>query len=237
MARTAHKKENEQPSIERLLAEAAALLPIENEHLNSEQRLAKAKALWEKVGALVSASPRPISPPQRPHFLRDPSTRQRRLGLEPDIDKQAREHIARAVLFGEPLQAHEREFVARLVAPDAVTLLIGNELRKKGRSPSTEAAIRRDEIAEAYFFHKALHPHAKHKDAILPDIAKTFGVSTSYVDKAQREAAPARRAEMESAAAHFAKGLAEAQLMDRKLADQAARKLRRLRDRQRGALK
>jgi hypothetical protein len=207
-----------------------------NERLSSKERLSKAKVLWEAVGALVSASPPSI--PQRLHFLRDPETRRVKLGLEPNIDNEDRQHIAISVLFGTPLRDHEREFLARLVAPDVATLLIGGEPRKKkGRSPSTEAAVRRDEIAEAYFFYKATHPRAKHKEEILPTIAKGYGVSTSYVDKAQRESAPARRAEMESAAAHFAKGLAIAQLMDRKLANQVAPKLRRLRDRQRGAPK
>ena len=114
------------------------------------------------------------------------------------------------MLFGEPLQDHEREFVARLVDSDAVTLLIGPELRKKkGRSPSTAAAIKRDEIAEYYFYYRARHPRAKHKEEALPSVAQAFGVSTSYVDKALREAAPARCAEMKAAAAAFEESLAE----------------------------
>jgi hypothetical protein len=115
------------------------------------------------------------------------------------------------VLFGEPLQDHEREFVARLVEPDIVALFIGEEPRKKGRSPSTAAAVKRDEIAEAYFFYRALQPRAKHKEEVLPAIARLLGVSRSLVDKAQRKTAPARRREMEAAAAAFAEDLAEVQ--------------------------
>lgn len=119
------------------------------------------------------------------------------------------------VLFGEPLQDHERVFVARLVEPDVVTLFIGEEQPKKGRSPSTAAAVKRDKIAEAYFFYSAMNPRAKHKEEVLPEIAKQLGVSRSLVDKAQRKTAPARRRELEAAAAAFAEGLAEVQRLDR----------------------
>ena len=169
-------------------------------HLSLEQRLANAKTLMAELRALREISPPPPSPTtQRPHFLRDPETRRRRLGLKPDIDNL--ELLAMRVLFGEPLQDHERVFVARLVEPDIVTLFTDEEPRKKGRSPSTAAAVKHDEIAEAYFFYRALHPRAKHKEEVLPAIAKQLGVSRSLVDKAQRKTAPARRREMEAAAA------------------------------------
>lgn len=138
-----------------------------------------------------------------------------RLGLEPDIDRKDWKGIATRVLFGEPLQDHEREFVARLVDPDIVTLLIGGEPKKKGRPPSTEAAIKRDEIAEAYFFWKAMNPGAKHKEKLCPDVAKLHGVSESFVDKALHKTDPVRRREMKAAATACAKGFEEARRLDR----------------------
>lgn len=157
------------------------------------------------------------------HFLRLPESRRRRLGLKPDID---RELLAYRVFFGEPLLDYEREFLARLVDPAFITFIIGPEPgEKKGRPPSTEVAIKRDEIAEYYFFYRALHPRAKHKEEALPDTAKYFGVSTSYVDKALRGTASARRAEMKAAATAFAENLREVQrlarsgLMNDKLAE------------------
>jgi hypothetical protein len=220
VARTAH--EGEQNVIgdfsRRLLAARWSEKRIQNllnllrrpiKHLSLEQRLANAKALWAELIALPKVSPPPPSPPQRPHLS---ETRRMRLGLQPDID---RKELAMRVLFGEPLQDHESVFVARLVEPDVVTLFIGEEQRKKGRSPSTAAAVKRDKIAEAYFFYRAVRPRAKHKEEVLPEIAKQLGVSISLVDKAQRKTAPARRRELEAAAAAFVEGLAEVQRLDR----------------------
>lgn len=153
------------------------------------------------------------------HFLRDPETRRKRLGLKPDIDKVDRKVIATRVFFGEPLQDYEREFVARLVDQHAADLLIGvtatlagakpPKKRNKGRPPTTEAAINADETAEAYFFDRALWPNAKHKEETLPRVAAKLGVSERSIEKAVRRTDPTRRAEMESAADAFARGYAE----------------------------
>jgi hypothetical protein len=191
------------------------LLRRPTKHLSLERRLADAKALWAELRALGKASPPPPPPPQRPSFLRLRETRQMRLGLEPDIDRKDWKRLATRVLFGEPLQDHEREFVARLVDPDIVTLLIGGEPKKKGRPASTEAAIKRDEIAEAYFFWKAMHPRTKHKEKLRPDVAKLHGVSESSVDKALHKTDPVRRREMKAAATAFAEGLEEVRRLDR----------------------
>jgi hypothetical protein len=185
---TAHKKK-EQPNIEQRIADAKALF--------SAIRAARAsgyiptrRELWRESG-----------------YIRPRRERRHMLGLQPDIDRQV---IAISVLFGEPLEGYEREFAARLIDSDVVTLLIGGEPRKKGHPASTEAAVKRDEIAESYFFYKAMHPHAKHKEEIRPAIAKQFGVSASYVDKILGKLDPARRREMKSAAADFAEGLRRA---------------------------
>ena len=148
---------------------------------------------------------------ERPHFLWDRETRRKQLGLKPDIDRSS---LARRVLFGSPLQEHEREFVARLVEPHMTDLLVdalnGSSRQKKtGRSPSTAAAVRRDEVAHAYFYHRAMWPRDKHKADVLPAVAKQLGVSTSYVDKAVRKIGRARRAKLKAFAAAVAKDFAE----------------------------
>jgi hypothetical protein len=147
-----------------------------------------------------------------PPLLQDPETRRRKLGLTPDIDRRDRQWIAARVLFGEPLEDHERKFVARLVDSGTVTLLTGVEPSKRGRSVSTDVAVRRDEVAEYYFFQKAMHPHAKHKQQLLPNTAKALGVSTSSVDKALGRTDPERLRQMEVAARDFVKGVVEARL-------------------------
>jgi hypothetical protein len=127
------------------------------------------------------------------------------------VDRQL---IAARVLFGEPLEDHEREFVARLVDSGTVTLLTGVKPSKRGHPVSTNVAVKRDEVAEYYFFQKAMHPHAKHKQELLPNTAKVLGVSTSAVDKALGRTDPARRRQMEVAARDFVKGVVEARLQN-----------------------
>ena len=132
------------------------------------------------------------------------------LGLAPDIDRLNRQLIAIRVLFGQPLEDYEREFVARLVDSETVTLFTGAEPVKW--PVSTDTAVKRDEAAECYFFHKATHPHAKHKQELLPMTAKALGVSTSFVDKAVHGTDPARRRQMEAAARDFVEGAVEARV-------------------------
>jgi hypothetical protein len=139
--------------------------------------------------------------------IRDPESRRKRLGLKPDIDRKV---LALKVFVGEPLEDHEREFVVRLVDPKmAAHLIKASPPKKKGRPPTTAAAVARDEIAEAFFGHKALWPHHKHKQTRLPLLAWFFSVSASDVEKAVRRTNPARRAEMESLAASAAKRYAK----------------------------
>lgn len=123
--------------------------------------------------------------------------RQELLGLKPDIDRAVRKQLAKRVLIGEPLQDYERKFVARLVDPEPAKKTIG-------RPPTTRAAVKRVVVAEHYYERRALWPRAKHKEEICPAVAKRFGVSQSYVEKAVRSIDPTRRAAMKAHAAAFA---------------------------------
>jgi len=121
-------------------------------------------------------------------FYDDTEARRKRLGLDPDINRRI---LAIRVLFGDPLEKHERLFIARLLHPRMA------QQKKRGRTRSTATALLADQIAEAYFLEKAFYPHAKHKEEIAPFVARFFNVSVSYVDKVLSALDPKRRKELE----------------------------------------
>jgi hypothetical protein len=129
--------------------------------------------------------------------------RRKRLGLPPDINKR---RLALAVLTESRLEEHERLFIARLLAPELFTKA---PQKNVGRPRSTAAALKADEIAEKYFYHRVMFPHQKHKEEAAPIVAAFFRVSPSYVDKVLGQLDPARRKEMESQATALAERCAK----------------------------
>ena len=130
--------------------------------------------------------------------------RRKKLGLPPVIDRR---NLAIQVLDDRrplKLDRHERLLIARLLDPELVACITKHN-KKADRPRSTAAALLADEVAETYFVHRALWPRDKHKETVLPKLAKCFGVSASLVEKAVRRTAPARRAEMKALAAATAK--------------------------------
>jgi hypothetical protein len=131
--------------------------------------------------------------------------RRKRLGLKPGDGDIDRRRLAITMLSDRPLELeiHEREFIARLLDPKLVAAIFKKK-KKRGRPKSTAAVLLADQIAETYFESRAIWPDEKHKQGILPDVAKFYGVSPSYVDKVLRKLDPTRRAELISFAASVA---------------------------------
>ena len=120
--------------------------------------------------------------------------RARKLGLYPDINWW---DLAEKVLSRESLENHELKLIAEM-------LMFGELPRRRGRPrKSTAITVRRDRIAETYFFERALNPSVKHKEQLLHAVAELFYVSPSYVEKAIQQTPPARRRELEAKARSF----------------------------------
>jgi hypothetical protein len=147
----------------------------------------------------------------------DDEARRKRLGLPPDIDKH---DLALTVMFDKrpKLEPRERLFIAGLLLDpkyiDAIARSGRNpELvplkRGRGRPTLTAAAVRADKIAETYFIERARLSHAKHKEEIVPNVARYFRVSPIYVDKILKRLDPTRRAEMKAHAAKWGEAYAK----------------------------
>jgi hypothetical protein len=147
----------------------------------------------------------------------DDEARRKRLGLLPDIDKH---DLALKVMFDKRPKLEPREglFIAGLLFDpkyiDAIARSAPNPglvplKRGRGRPTSTAAAVRVDKIAETYFIERARLPHAKHKEEIVPNVARYFRVSPIYVDKILKRLDPTRRAEMKAHAAKWGEAFAK----------------------------
>ncbi len=108
------------------------------------------------------------------------------------------------VVCGFELEKHEQLFVARLVDAELVEK-IKPGTKKKQVQWATARAVKAKFNLERYFDYCAEHPQAKHKEEVLPFIAKTYKVSPSYIDTALKNQEPKRRDEMERRAAAWAR--------------------------------